>query len=85
MSTATRTRIETKIETRIRDLTDEVRDVSAQVTRYRLEVLDTSASLEEDLGIDSVRLRDIPGVLLEKYQLTDKLNIPRLKYAASTA
>src|SRR4051812_8530036 len=61
----------------IADLTDSVRDVFAQVTRYPLEILDPTASLEEDLGIDSVKLGEIFGVLREKYQLSDKLVIAR--------
>ena len=59
------------------NLTETVRDIFAQVTRYPLEILDPAASLEEDLGIDSVKLGEVFGVLREKYQLADKLNIPR--------
>jgi len=32
-----------------------VRDIFASVTRYPLDVLELNASLEEDLGIDSVK------------------------------
>jgi NAD(P)-dependent dehydrogenase (short-subunit alcohol dehydrogenase family)/acyl carrier protein len=67
----------TAIQTRIRELTDEVRDVFAQVTRYPVDILEPHASLEEDLGIDSVKLGEVFAVLREKYQLPDKLNIPR--------
>jgi acyl carrier protein len=56
---------------------DEARDVFAQVTRCSLEILDPAASLEEGLGIGSVKLCEIPGVLREKYQFLDKLNMPR--------
>jgi NAD(P)-dependent dehydrogenase (short-subunit alcohol dehydrogenase family)/acyl carrier protein len=59
------------------DLTETVRDIFAQVTRYPLEILDPAASLEEDLGIDSVKLGEIFGVIREKYQLSDKLNMSR--------
>ena len=59
------------------NLTDSVRDIFAQVTRYPLDILDPSASLEEDLGIDSVKLGEIFAVLREKYQLSDKLVMPR--------
>jgi enoyl-[acyl-carrier protein] reductase III len=59
------------------DLTETVRDIFAQVTRYPLEILDPAANLEEDLGIDSVKLGEIFGVLREKYQLSDKLNMSR--------
>jgi enoyl-[acyl-carrier protein] reductase III len=68
----------TKIDThKIGSMTESVRDVFAQVTRYPLDILDPSASLEEDLGIDSVKLGEIFGVLREKYALTDKLVVPR--------
>ncbi len=59
------------------DMTETVRDIFAQVTRYPLEILDPTASLEEDLGIDSVKLGEIFGVIREKYQLSDKLNMSR--------
>jgi enoyl-[acyl-carrier protein] reductase III len=56
-----------------------VLEIFAQVTRYPLEVLDPSASLEEDLGIDSVKLGEVFAVLREKYNLPEKLDIPREK------
>ena len=56
-----------------------VLDIFAQVTRYPLEVLDPAASLEEDLGIDSVKLGEVFAVLREKYGLPEKLDIPREK------
>src|SRR4051812_29841600 len=59
------------------DLTEEVRETFAKVTRYPLEILDPAASLEEDLGIDSVKVGEVFGVLRERYNLSDKLNIPR--------
>src|SRR5258707_134082 len=67
----------TAIATANGDLTDTVRDIFAQITRYPLEILDPTASLEEDLGIDSVKLGEIFAVLREKYQLSDKLNMSR--------
>jgi enoyl-[acyl-carrier protein] reductase III len=68
----------TKIDTtKTGSMTESVRDVFAQVTRYPLDILDPSASLEEDLGIDSVKLGEIFAVLREKYALTDKLVVPR--------
>jgi enoyl-[acyl-carrier protein] reductase III len=56
-----------------------VREIFAQVTRYPLEVLDPEAALEEDLGIDSVKLGEVFAVLREKYDLPEKLEIPREK------
>jgi NAD(P)-dependent dehydrogenase (short-subunit alcohol dehydrogenase family)/acyl carrier protein len=56
-----------------------VREIFAQVTRYPLEVLDPEAGLEEDLGIDSVKLGEVFAVLREKYDLPEKLDIPREK------
>jgi acyl carrier protein len=54
-----------------------VLEIFAQVTRYPMEVLDPSASLEEDLGIDSVKLGEVFAVLREKYNLPEKLDLPR--------
>ena len=56
---------------------DGVREIFAQVTRYPLEVLDPDAGLEEDLGIDSVKLGEVFAVLREKYGLPEKLDLPR--------
>jgi enoyl-[acyl-carrier protein] reductase III len=56
-----------------------VLEIFAQVTRYPLEVLDPSSALEEDLGIDSVKLGEVFAVLREKYGLPEKLDLPREK------
>src|SRR5437773_5400239 len=56
-----------------------VRDIFAEVTRYPLDILDPAASLEEDLGIDSVKLGEIFSVLREKYDLPKEINIPAEK------
>ncbi len=58
-----------------------IRDVFAQVTRYPLEILDPKASLEEDLGIDSVKLGEVFSVLRENYDLpkAEEMDIPREK------
>ncbi len=50
-------------------LLNEVQQVFAQVTRYPQEILEPDADLEEDLGIDSVKLGEIFSVLRERYQL----------------
>jgi enoyl-[acyl-carrier protein] reductase III len=55
---------------------DRLREVFATVTRYPLEILELEASLEDDLGIDSVKLGEIFSVLREEYRLPDKLDIP---------
>jgi len=60
-------------------LTQEIRDTFAQVTRYPLEILTPSASLEEDLGIDSVKLGEVFAVLRERYNLPENIPIPREK------
>jgi len=54
-----------------------VRDVFAQVTRYPVEILEPHARLEEELGIDSVKLGEVFSVLRERYHLPEKMNIPR--------
>jgi len=61
----------------VNDLSTSVRDVFAQVTRYPQDVLELNASLEEDLGIDSVKLGEVFAVLREQYGLPEKLDIPR--------
>lgn len=63
----------------VNDLNSGVREIFAQVTRYPLEVLDPTSSLEEDLGIDSVKLGEVFAVLREKYNLPEKLDLPREK------
>src|SRR5580658_1873105 len=57
--------------------TDTVRGIFADITRYPLEILDPDASLEEDLGIDSVKLGEVFAVLRERYKLSDQPAIPR--------
>ncbi|MBN3957679.1 SDR family oxidoreductase [Nostoc sp. NMS8] len=54
-----------------------VQRVFAEVTRYPLEILEAQASLEEDLGIDSVKLGEVFSVLREHYKLPSltQLNI----------
>ncbi len=61
------------------DLNVSVREIFAQVTRYPLEVLDPSSGLEEDLGIDSVKLGEVFAVLREQFALPEQLDLPREK------
>jgi len=61
------------------DLTTGDREIFAQVTRYPLEILAPGASLEEDLGIDSVKLGEVFAVLRERYDLSENTDIPREK------
>ena len=56
---------------------DRVLDVFAEITRYPREVLDPAADLEEDLGIDSVKLGEVFSVLRERYALPVELDIPK--------
>lgn len=56
---------------------DLVIEVFAEVTRYPKEILDPGADLEEDLGIDSVKLGEVFSVLRERYHLPGELDIPR--------
>src|SRR5436305_13135468 len=57
-------------------MTSGVQRVFAQVTRYPLEILDPQASLEEDLGVDSVKLGEVFAVLREQYELPATIGIP---------
>lgn len=61
----------------VSDLTGDVQAIFARVTRYPLEVLDSASALEEDLGIDSVKLGEVFAVLREQYGLPEKLDLPR--------
>jgi enoyl-[acyl-carrier protein] reductase III len=58
------------------EVTTGVQQVFAEVTRYPLEILDPQAALEEDLGIDSVKLGEALAVLGKRYDLPEKLGIP---------
>jgi NAD(P)-dependent dehydrogenase (short-subunit alcohol dehydrogenase family)/acyl carrier protein len=58
------------------ELTGGVQRIFAEVTRYPLEILDLQSSLEEDLGIDSVKLGEVFAVLRDKYELPPELEIP---------
>jgi acyl carrier protein len=51
------------------DLLAEIRGVFSEITRYPLEILEADANLEEDLGIDSVKLGEIFAALRERYGL----------------
>src|SRR5262245_14050395 len=55
----------------------EIRDVFAEVTRYPVDVLDLNANLEEDLGIDSVKLGEVFSVLRERFDLPADMNLPK--------
>jgi NAD(P)-dependent dehydrogenase (short-subunit alcohol dehydrogenase family)/acyl carrier protein len=57
----------------------EAQRVFAEVTRYPLDILDLQADLEDDLGVDSVKLGEVFAVMREKYRLPEKLDIPREK------
>jgi uncharacterized protein (TIGR00369 family) len=50
-------------------LVDEIRQIFADLTRYPLDILTAEADLEEDLGIDSVKLGELFSVLRERYAL----------------
>jgi NAD(P)-dependent dehydrogenase (short-subunit alcohol dehydrogenase family)/acyl carrier protein len=57
-------------------LLEEVRAVFAEVTRYPAEILDAEAHLEEELGIDSVKLGEIYAVLQERFDLPEEMDLP---------
>ena len=54
------------------DLLSAIQAVFCEVTRYPIEILDPQAQLEEDLGIDSVKLGEVFSVIRERYKLSDK-------------
>ena len=51
------------------DIPSEVRSIIADVTRYPIDILEPTADIEEDLGIDSVKLGEVLSVLRERYNL----------------
>src|SRR5262245_13492146 len=51
------------------DLIGEIRGVLSEITRYPVDILEADANLEEDLGIDSVKLGEIFAVLRARYGL----------------
>jgi enoyl-[acyl-carrier protein] reductase III len=59
------------------DLNRQVIDIFAEVTRYPIEILAPDANLEEDLGVDSVKLGEVFSVLRERFHLPEKLDVPR--------
>jgi NAD(P)-dependent dehydrogenase (short-subunit alcohol dehydrogenase family)/acyl carrier protein len=59
------------------DFGERVRAIFAEVTRYPIDILEPAASLEEDLGIDSVKLGEVFAVLRERYNLPEVLDVPR--------
>jgi uncharacterized protein (TIGR00369 family) len=69
-------------------LLDEVRQIFADLTRYPLDILSPSADLEEELGIDSVKLGEIFSVLRERYalppraELRDRISADQLRTIA---
>lgn len=67
---------QTSNTTTTEDLQTKVLKIFQQVTRYPMEVLDVEANLEEDLGIDSVKLGEVFSVIREEYDIPEKLDIP---------
>lgn len=56
-------------------LVDEIRQIFAELTRYPLDILSPDADLEDDLGIDSVKLGEIFSVLRERYALPPRTEL----------
>lgn len=69
------------------DTLSDIRAIFAEVTRYPVDVLEAHALLEEDLGIDSVKLGEVLSVIRERYGLSEKLAVDpeRLKTIAGIA
>ena len=61
------------------DLESRILGIFAEVTRYPLEIFRPDSDLEEDLGIDSVKLGEVFSVLRERYGLPEKMDIAREK------
>lgn len=54
---------------------ESVQQVFGEVTRYPLDILELEADLEEDLGIDSVKLGEVFSVLQEKYRFPEDMDV----------
>ncbi|WP_372367156.1 SDR family oxidoreductase [Candidatus Uabimicrobium sp. HlEnr_7] len=61
------------------NITKSVQNTFANITRYPQEILTLSADLEEDLGIDSVKLSEIIAVLAEDYNFPTSLDLSSIK------
>jgi len=57
------------------DLGIAIRGIFAEITRYPLDILEPEALLEEDLGIDSVKLGEVFSVLRERYDLPETMGL----------
>lgn len=53
----------------------EIQGIFAELTRYPIEILDPMADLEEDLGIDSVKLAEILAATRKKLGLPDSYEV----------
>lgn len=53
-----------------------VQQIFAETTRYPLEILEPTAHLEDDLGIDSVKRAEILIALQKKFGLPSDINVP---------
>src|SRR3954471_12748510 len=51
------------------DIRAQVRAIVAEVTRYPIDILEPNADIEDELGIDSVKLGEILSVLRERFHL----------------
>ncbi|NOJ92084.1 SDR family oxidoreductase [Corallococcus coralloides] len=51
------------------NILEQVRQCAASVTRYPLDILTEHAQLEDELGIDSVKLAEIAAVIAREFQL----------------
>ncbi len=56
-------------------LQQQIQGIFAELTRYPIEILDPRADLEEDLGIDSVKLAEILAATRNRLQLPDGLEV----------
>jgi len=57
------------------ELYGQLRAIFETATRYPAELFTAEASLEDDLGIDSVKLGEVLSIVRAKYHLPDELNV----------
>ncbi len=59
-----------------------VQQIFSEATQYPFEVLPPDADLEDDLGIDSVKLGEILSILRERFKLKEDLNLPAGEFSS---
>lgn len=68
--------LQTRVPHKQEDIEKIILSIFAESTRYPLEILETSAHLEDDLGIDSVKRAEILIAVQKKFGLPSDFKVP---------